>query len=708
MLRRLLHLPCFVLCIAVFAVPGAFAATEATPEQLDSWSVFNGAHDNQWRIEWDSLGMPSSIIGGSIAPAGQTPEEIARNFLAELTGVFAIQDLNTQLQFARADTSRHEDRFGVSAVFKETINSLAVINCCIKVHINQDGTVEYCNAVADRLYNPVDYAELSLDRNTAIGLALSAVPEGMPQTEFVIADSGYLRLEYLNRLVWQVFVPTSDPGHSWCVTIDQTGQVIEIVDAAQYDIGLGYAFFYNPDDGSQQEVALPNLDGSHYLIGTYADVMNKQFGRAYEEDNDFRYNLYDQHFEDASAYYHVDYAYNRFCQMGFSWTWTIRVSVREFICGPYYVPVENRIYLGKAMTGCQNQAWDGAVIYHETTHHISYNTARFDYEHGGEPKAISEAISDYFSSSWTNDPVQGEWVYPAPIRNLDNDLHYPEDWHPTDMHYNSQILSGALWDIRGLLPVGVTDDLTYSALTQCTPEESFTQFWEKMVLADRRWRNSEDLRRIYQKFHLRGITPPTNTSPVIDSVYFRNAPGYSNPKIIYEDEFYRIRAAARQDGSPDGKYLDYDWIGDGQFSFGIICPPDSLATWLAPVHQPGQSTPVERSIIVVVYDGLGGADEYTLGPFLVFERPDPCFCGGAYPTFGDVDCSGGLNPTDVVTMVNFVYKGMDARCYPAGWSCAVDLGDVDCDNQVGPIDVVYFVNYVYKNYRPFPCDDPCQ
>jgi len=59
-------------------------------------------------------------------------------------------------------------------------------------------------------------------------------------------------------------------------------------------------------------------------------------------------------------------------------------------------------------------------------------------------------------------------------------------------------------------------------------------------------------------------------------------------------------------------------------------------------------------------------------------------------------------------MVNFVYKKMDARCYPEGWNCAVDLGDVDCDNQVGPIDVVYYVNYVYKNYFPFPCDNPCQ
>jgi len=92
----------------------------------------------------------------------------------------------------------------------------------------------------------------------------------------------------------------------------------------------------------------------------------------------------------------------------------------------------------------------------------------------------------------------------------------------------------------------------------------------------------------------------------------------------------------------------------------------------------------------------------------------PWFCG---TPFGDLDCSGGLNPLDVICIVNFVYQTQDWRCYPDGWNCPCypdgwncpyDLGDVDCDYMVNAVDVVFYVNYVYKNYQPFPCSDPCQ
>jgi len=79
---------------------------------------------------------------------------------------------------------------------------------------------------------------------------------------------------------------------------------------------------------------------------------------------------------------------------------------------------------------------------------------------------------------------------------------------------------------------------------------------------------------------------------------------------------------------------------------------------------------------------------------VVVDVTSGCFCGDPY---ADVDCSGGLNPVDVVYMVNFVYKNLDARCYPEGWNCPYDLGDVDCSGGLNPVDVVYYVNKVYKN-----------
>jgi hypothetical protein len=68
-----------------------------------------------------------------------------------------------------------------------------------------------------------------------------------------------------------------------------------------------------------------------------------------------------------------------------------------------------------------------------------------------------------------------------------------------------------------------------------------------------------------------------------------------------------------------------------------------------------------------------------------------CNCG----VWGDVTDDGAVNPVDVVYLVNFVYKSLDARIQPP--ACPYEAGDVDCNTQVNPVDVVYLVNYVYKS-----------
>jgi len=80
---------------------------------------------------------------------------------------------------------------------------------------------------------------------------------------------------------------------------------------------------------------------------------------------------------------------------------------------------------------------------------------------------------------------------------------------------------------------------------------------------------------------------------------------------------------------------------------------------------------------------------------------DACDCNCRI--WGDVDGSAGINPVDVVYLVNFVYKNLDALVQPV--NCPRRSGDVDCSGQVNPVDVVYCVNCVYKNQNTI-CD-PC-
>jgi len=83
------------------------------------------------------------------------------------------------------------------------------------------------------------------------------------------------------------------------------------------------------------------------------------------------------------------------------------------------------------------------------------------------------------------------------------------------------------------------------------------------------------------------------------------------------------------------------------------------------------------------------------------ECMNPCNC----EVWGDVDGSEEINPVDVVYLVNFVYKNLDARVQPD--NCPYEAGDLNCDEAVNPVDVVYYVNYVYKNLTTLLCTDPC-
>lgn len=64
---------------------------------------------------------------------------------------------------------------------------------------------------------------------------------------------------------------------------------------------------------------------------------------------------------------------------------------------------------------------------------------------------------------------------------------------------------------------------------------------------------------------------------------------------------------------------------------------------------------------------------------------------------GDVDLTGTLTSTDIISMVNYVFKsGPEPLPCPAA-------GDTDCTGSVNSSDIIFMVNHVFKS-GPQPCD----
>ncbi len=96
------------------------------------------------------------------------------------------------------------------------------------------------------------------------------------------------------------------------------------------------------------------------------------------------------------------------------------------------------------------------MIYHEYTHAVVHHIYELTYY--GQSGAMDEALADYFSATYTEDAVIGDWVIPVEYQRDLSDLDkkkYPDDW-VGEVHYDSVIYSGALWDFREAVTVSST------------------------------------------------------------------------------------------------------------------------------------------------------------------------------------------------------------------------------------------------------------
>ncbi len=107
------------------------------------------------------------------------------------------------------------------------------------------------------------------------------------------------------------------------------------------------------------------------------------------------------------------------------------------------------IFFFRASDACENTGRIADVIYHEYGHSI--HTQSLIPGIGQFDSALSEGISDYLAATITNDAgmARGFFYTDEPLRDLDPvglEYKWPDDIG--EVHYEGQIIAGALWDLR--------------------------------------------------------------------------------------------------------------------------------------------------------------------------------------------------------------------------------------------------------------------
>jgi hypothetical protein len=225
-------------------------------------------------------------------------------------------------------------------------------------------------------------------------------------------------------------------------------------------------------------VALRNLDGSGYLRGTWANVQSSTGTPAFNPTNTFVYTRHADQFEQVMGYFWVNQAQEYLQTLGFGSTLpgivheSFTVKIDQYGGdNSYQTDKPYRIRLGK---GGVDDAEDAEVIVHEYGHAVHASQVP-GYGSSLDAGSIGESFGDYLSVTVgldaaaayarpvkTDEACVADWdsvsytsTTPHCLRRLDRELRVED--RIGEVHFDGQIWSRALWDIRkGYVKLGLT------------------------------------------------------------------------------------------------------------------------------------------------------------------------------------------------------------------------------------------------------------
>lgn len=275
-----------------------------------------------------------------------------------------------------------------------------------------------------------------------------------------------------------------------------------------------------------QTVTLTNLDGSGYLNGDWANIINETGNPAFSSTNTFIYTRNNDGFEQVMAYYWVTEAQKYIQSLGFGSTYApinkesqdIRIN-QWGVDNSYSWDKHDVLRFGK---GGVDDAEDAEVILHEYGHAIQDSQMTpFGFGTSVEAGSIGEGFGDYFAVTVsdviapTTDPAcVADWdsisytsTIPHCLRRVDENLHYPEDLNGR-VHHDGKIWSRALWDIRNALGNVKADTIILQAQFSFAPDTSMPAAAQATVDAAEALYNHSTANAVRQVFVDRGILQP--------------------------------------------------------------------------------------------------------------------------------------------------------------------------------------------------------
>jgi len=517
-----------VFIIVIFSILAAgFAFAGQPAAKALEFVKFNSAHDNRYSVVFGETGNVAGIFAtapglysrrGSKAPDAV---QIAFDFLKNNSGIFDISNVS-DLGAEKVDRSTNVTH----VLFAHYINAKKVLGSTISVHVNDAGDVVMVNNGLSRICaSPVINDSISSEKAVEIAkrhINCAATRSGVKTTAVKYCKNGAA----LDAV--KVDIPSQDPlGDFVCIVNEADRTVIESTDIMNHAgeiAAAGSVYVSNPlKCGITNEPLLylkPNAKWG--MEGKWALIFNEDTKPvSFAADGKYCFDPNDTHFDEINVYYYINTMHDYYSKLGFTGLdRQIRVTVHysRNYDNAFFSPMEDLIALGDG-DRLNDLAKEESVTFHEYTHAATYAIVPMSYS--AESGAICEAFSDYFACTASNDPYLGEWtmakINKPYIRTMENQTHYPEDIH-NEVHYDSCIYSGGLWDLRKAIGVEAADRIIHFSryYLKGIKNQKFTDGVNALLAADREHFAGANAETIKSLFAGRGIKPQTGPSTLAE------------------------------------------------------------------------------------------------------------------------------------------------------------------------------------------------
>ncbi len=437
--------------------------------------------------------IPTGIIPTNDESAVRCAEQFIRDH-ADMLGV-SPQELSLE----GVNYIRIRDFWSVS--FKQVEGNLPVWGNHVVMAVNRRGEIFYLTSSIKPLKS-VSLTE-NISRQEAVAIAIDRIKPvdyEIRRAEKIVCalpeDDGYNGVA-----AWWIQVRTTSPTGFWRVFVDAgTGEILTLANELRtftgnisghylphyYDdspeIG-GFPYEYLIVDGasaytdSEGNFTIPTvgeihdfyttLSGEYCKIRDYLSEVGEVAETLEEETYNFVWTTPRFPIEQLNLYYHVNWIHSWVkYYLGFDrMDYQMRVYCNDTIMEDNAAYAGGNLYFSDEGTYLHEPSLFAEIIYHEYTHGVTHHIySDSDLPYIDQSGAIDEALSDYFPCSIFDDPYMGERSLVGSsssyMRNLENSKRYPEDFRG-EVHHDSQIISGAWWEIRTDLGAGYTDSLVH-------------------------------------------------------------------------------------------------------------------------------------------------------------------------------------------------------------------------------------------------------